>query len=141
MDEAQMIVSKRIMLIDDDPDDQLFFRDAVQMIRPDIQCDGVSSSQEAFSKLKQAPLPDFIFMDLNMPVMNGFDCLDYLKSHEKYKNIPVVIFTTSKNVKDISKSRQLGARWYLTKPDDFKLLCRKLKKILQNELPTDSYTI
>jgi CheY-like chemotaxis protein len=80
-------------------------------------------------------------MDLNMPVMNGFDCLDYLKNQDKYKNIPVVIFTTSKNTQDINKTRRLGAKWYLTKPDDFKILCRKLKKLLQNEIAEDTYTI
>ena len=136
-----MTISKRILLIDDDPDDQLFFRDAIQLIRPDFQCTGVSSCQEAFRLLEQPPLPDYIFMDLNMPVMNGFDCLAYLKNQEQYKNIPVVIFTTSKNIQDISKTRQLGARWYLTKPDDFKVLCRKLKKILQNEFIKEEFTI
>jgi len=141
MNEVQTIVSKRIMLIDDDPDDQLFFRDAIQIIRPDIQYDGVSSCQEAFIKLKQPPVPDYIFMDLNMPIMNGFDCLDYLKNQQEYRNIPIVIFTTSKNMKDITRTRQLGAKWYLTKPDDFKILCRKLKKILQDEITGDVYTI
>ncbi len=141
MNEAQMTISKRIMLIDDDPDDQLFFRDALQLIRPDFQCEAVSSCREAFRQLEQPPLPDFIFMDLNMPVMNGFDCLAFLKNQEQFKNITVVIFTTSKNTQDISKTRQLGARWYLTKPDDFKVLCRKLKKILQNEITADVYAI
>jgi CheY-like chemotaxis protein len=121
------------MLIDDDPDDQLFFLDAMKLIRPDLQCELVSSCQEAFRALEKPPIPDYIFMDLNMPVMNGFDCLVYLKSQEKYRNIPVVIFTTSKNIQDISKTRQLGAKHFLTKPDDFNVLCRKLGKIIQKD--------
>lgn len=136
-----MTISKRILLIDDDPDDQLFFRDAIKLIRPDFQSEVVSSCKEAFRLLEQPPPPDFIFMDLNMPVMNGFDCLVWLKNKEEFKDIPVVIFTTSKNIQDISKTRNLGARWYLTKPDDFKVLCRKLKKILQNEIVGNVYTI
>jgi CheY-like chemotaxis protein len=129
------------MLIDDDPDDQLFFRDAMQLIRPDFQCEMVSSCQEAFRQLEKLPPPDFIFMDLNMPIMNGFDCLVYLKNQEKYKNIPVVIFTTSKNIQDINRTRQLGARHFLTKPDDFKVLCKKLSKIIQKEVIEGLYTI
>ncbi len=136
-----MDVLKKIMIIDDDPDDQIFFRDALQAVQPDIFCELASSCKEAFGKLDSPPLPDFIFMDLNMPVMNGFDCLAYLKNQRKYKDIPVVIFTTSKNLNDISKTKQLGAQWYLTKPDDFNVLCKKLNKIIQKELIDSFYTI
>jgi CheY-like chemotaxis protein len=136
-----MNIQKKIMLIDDDPDDQVFFRDALQTIQPDINCELTSSCQEAFRLLEAPPLPEFIFMDLNMPVMNGFDCLVYLKNQKEYKDIPVVIFTTSKNLNDISKTKQLGAKWYMTKPDDFNLLCTKLKKIIQKDSIDGSYTI
>jgi CheY-like chemotaxis protein len=136
-----MNVIKKILLIDDDPDDQIFFRDALQAIQPDIHCELSSSCQEAFRKLEAPPLPEFIFMDLNMPVMNGFDCLVYLKNQKKYKDIPVVIFTTSKNLNDISKTKQLGAKWYMTKPDDFNVLCKKLNTIIQKEAIDNIYSI
>jgi CheY-like chemotaxis protein len=136
-----MDVLKKIMIIDDDPDDQIFFRDALQTVQPTIYCELASTCHEAFGKLEAPPLPDFIFMDLNMPVMNGFDCLAYLKNQRKYKDIPVVIFTTSKNLNDISKTKQLGAKWYMTKPDDFNVLCKKLNKIIQKECIDSLYTI
>jgi len=136
-----MNVQKKILLIDDDPDDQVFFRDALQTIQPDIYCELTSSCQEAFRQLEYPPLPEFIFMDLNMPVMNGFDCLVYLKNQKKYKDIPVVIFTTSKNLNDINKTKQLGAKWYMTKPDDFNQLCSKLNKIIQKDTIDSTYTI
>jgi CheY-like chemotaxis protein len=132
---------RRIMLIDDDPDDQLFFRDAIQLMHPELACELASSCQEAFRLLKLPPPPEFIFMDLNMPVMNGFDCLVYLKNHELYREIPVVIFTTSKNLQDISRTRQLGASYFLTKPDDFNILCKKLKKIIQGDTIDGLYII
>ena len=132
---------KRVMLIDDDPDDQLFFRDAIQIVQPGLQCEVTSSCREAFRKLELPPPPEYIFMDLNMPLMNGFECLVYLKNQENYKDIPVVIFTTSKNLNDIAKTQQLGARWFLTKPDDFKVLCKKLSKILQKDPPDGVYSI
>jgi CheY-like chemotaxis protein len=133
--------SKRVMLIDDDPDDQLFFRDAIQIVQPELHCELTSSCQEALGKLETPPPPEYIFMDLNMPVMNGFECLVYLKNQENYKDIPVVIFTTSKNLNDIAKTQQLGARWFLTKPDDFKVLCKKLSKILQKDSLEGVYAI
>jgi CheY-like chemotaxis protein len=132
---------ERIMLIDDDPDDQLFFRDAIQIISPGLSCELASSCQEAFRQLEVPPPPDLIFMDLNMPVMNGFDCLVYLKNQNNYKHIPVIIFTTSKNVNDINKTKQLGAKWFLTKPDDFNVLCRKLDQIIQENSIEGQYTI
>jgi CheY-like chemotaxis protein len=127
-----MNLTKRIMLIDDDPDDQLFFRDAVHMVRPDLQCELASSCSEALKQLEETH-PDLIFMDLNMPVMNGFDCLAYLKNKSEYRDIPVIIFTTSKNLSDINRTRQLGARWFMTKPDDFNILCKKLNRIIQKD--------
>ena len=120
------------MLIDDDPDDQLLFRDAVHTVRPDLQCELASSCLEAIKQLEVFS-PDLIFMDLNMPVMNGFDCLVYLKNKSDLRDIPVIIFTTSKNLSDINRTRQLGANWYMTKPDDFNVLCKKLNRIIQKD--------
>jgi CheY-like chemotaxis protein len=122
--------ARRIMLIDDDPDDQLFFQDAIQLMHPDLACQLASSCQEAFRQLENPPLPAFIFMDLNMPVMNGFDCLLYLKNQELYREIPIIIFTTSKNLQDVSRTRELGASYFMTKPDDFNVLCKKLSRVI-----------
>jgi len=135
-----MNLTKRIMLIDDDPDDRLFFRDAVHTVRPDLQCELASSCLEAIKQLEVAP-PDLIFMDLNMPVMNGFDCLVYLKKKSELRDIPVIIFTTSKNMNDINRTRQLGASWFMTKPDDFSVLCKKLNRVIQKDAFEGQYMI
>jgi DNA-binding response OmpR family regulator len=128
-----MTALKRIILIDDDLDDQIFFRDALQVVYPGLRCDLVSSCQEAFRQLALPPLPDFLFMDLNMPIMSGFDCLLDLKNKKEYQGVPVVIFTTSKNRLDVSRTQQLGANWYMTKPDDFHVLCKKLNQIIHQD--------
>jgi len=141
MNKRQKAEAKRILLIDDDPDDQLFFRDAIELMHPELLCEVVSSCKEAFTTLTKPPPPEFIFMDLNMPVMNGFDCLVYLKNQELYREIPIVIFTTSKNLQDISRTRQLGARYFMTKPDDFNVLCKKLNKIIRGETVDGLYII
>ena len=136
-----MSLTKTVMLIDDDRDDQLFFRDAVYSIRPDLQCQLASSCKEAFKHMEGSPPPDFIFLDLNMPVMNGFDCLAYLKNKEEFKDIPVIIFTTSRNLVDINKTKQLGASWFMSKPDDFNVLCKKLNRIIRKESFEGQFTI
>jgi CheY-like chemotaxis protein len=111
------------------------------MVDPEILCELASTCQEAFTQLEEPPKPGFIFMDLNMPVMNGFDCLAYLKNQEIYSGIPVIIFTTSKSPQDVSRTRQLGARYFMTKPDDFNILCRKLSKIILGEFIDEPYII
>ncbi len=73
--------------------------------------------------------------------MNGFDCLAYLKNQNNYKDIPIIIFTTSKNPNDINRTKQLGARWFMTKPDDFNILCNKLNKVIQMDFIDGIYSI
>lgn len=141
MNGLPMTDFKRIILIDDDPDDQLFFRDALQMMHPEMFCEMASTCDEAFRQLEEPPAPEYIFMDLNMPVMNGFDCLAQLKNQELYRNIPVIIFTTSKSPHDINRTRQLGASHFMTKPDDFNVLCKKLSKIIRADAVDGLYII
>jgi CheY-like chemotaxis protein len=136
-----MNIPKRIMLIDDDTDDQLFFQEAVQAINPAIYCKLASNCQEAINQLVEPPSPDLIFLDLNMPVMNGFDCLVYLKNQNDFKDIPVIIFTTSRNSNDINRTKQLGAKWFMTKPDNFNVLCTKLNKIIQKDSIENQFII
>jgi CheY-like chemotaxis protein len=123
--------AKRILLVDDDADDQVYFRDAVNELSESLQCEIASNGREALDQIEQLPLPDCIFLDLNMPVMNGYECLAFLKTEERYKHIPVVIFTTSKNSQDIDLARRLGANLFFTKPTNFDTLCSKLDKILE----------
>ncbi len=120
----------RILLVDDDIDDQVYFKDAVNELCDTLRCEIASNGLEALGRIDVPPPPDLIFLDLNMPVMSGFECLASLKKQERYKDIPVVIFTTSKNNQDIDQARQMGANLFFTKPTNFKILCAKLDKIL-----------
>lgn len=132
---------KRILLIDDDEDDQVYFRDAVSEIYPDIECRIANNGMEGLKEV-DSPAPfDFIFLDLNMPIMNGFECLEQLKNKTSQKEVPVVIFTTSKNSHDIEKSKELGASLYFTKPTSFQILCNKLKEIFSRDLSNTAFII
>jgi two-component system, chemotaxis family, response regulator Rcp1 len=111
-----------VLLVEDSPGDvrltQETFRDANKLIQVHVASDGV----EAMAFLRKegeharAPRPDFILMDLNLPKMDGREVLAAIKKDESLKAIPTIILTTSNAEADISKSYQLQANCFLTKP-------------------------
>jgi CheY-like chemotaxis protein len=125
----------KILLVDDDKDDQVFFLDALTEINPAIACGIANNGLEAMDHLKSIPPPpSIIFLDLNMPYMNGFECLSAIKLDQKYKDIPVVIITTSNSALDREKSIKMGANTFMTKPSDFFKLKENIRKVLENNL-------
>lgn len=138
-----MIMNKRnrILLIDDDVDDQLYFRDAVTEINPLIQFRIANNGREALKQLEISPPPDLIFLDLNMPIMNGYEFLSSVKKSDLFSDIPVVILTTSKNHLDIEQSKKMGASLFFTKPSNFGALVSKLKAVLSLDFPNQLFTL
>src|SRR5687768_12642291 len=134
----------KILLVDDDVDDQFIFIDAINEIAPGIECKTVNNGLEAIDHLQMTnPRPSLIFLDLNMPFMNGFECLVHLKKDNLLKDIPVIIFTTSDSPREEKLTKELGAQVFLTKTSNFKLLKAKLLDILQTDfskLPQQDYS-
>jgi CheY-like chemotaxis protein len=125
---------KNILLIDDDADDQLLFTDALREIDSGIRCLIANNGKDALEQLKNfSNLPDILFLDLNMPFLNGYELLKNLKTETRLSEIPVVIFTTSNDRKDAELARQLGAHFFLSKPNEFSKLRMKLAYILSME--------
>ncbi|HLA54676.1 MAG TPA: response regulator [Flavobacterium sp.] len=125
----------KILLVDDDTDDQFFFLDAINSINESLQCEVANNGVEAIDHLQKIPPPpSLIFLDLNMPMMNGYECLERIKKLEKFSQIPVIIFTTSNNPKDRELTKKLGAKIFLTKTSDFRQLQFQLSEILKLEL-------
>ncbi len=122
---------KRILLIEDDMDDQLFFKMAIADIDPKADCLTAQHGADGYKKLMsmQEP-PDIIFLDLNMPVMNGFEFLKRIREESTLIDLPVIIFSTSNDESDITHCQKLGASGYLQKPNDNEDLVDKLKEIL-----------
>ncbi|MEG4319288.1 MULTISPECIES: response regulator [unclassified Microcoleus] len=85
---------------------------------------------EPYTDPKTAPRPGLILLDLNLPGTDGREVLYKIKQDENLKNIPVVVFTTSNNPKDIEACYQQGANSYIIKPMDFKLLKRSIQTLL-----------
>ncbi|MEP7106475.1 MAG: response regulator [Ferruginibacter sp.] len=124
----------RILLVEDDKDDQALFCEALSCVQPALSCQIANNGVEALDLIRQLPPFDIIFMDLNMPKMNGFECLKYLKDSPLFKHIPVIIISTSSHQFEIERCKQLGAAMYFTKPASFKELFDKLKNVLSKDL-------
>ena len=119
-----------ILLIDDDDDDQFIFLTALENVAPDCHCDISNNALEAFQYLHaRAETPDMIFLDLNMPLMNGFEFLFILKGDPRFSLVPVIIFSTSDSPEDLERAKGLGALQFITKTADIELLKKDLQFI------------
>lgn len=105
---------------DDDPDDRDFFKSMVSEVEPSVGVVTVNNGLELLQYLNNVvsagTLPCCIILDINMPIWDGIRTLKALKVDEKYKNIPVIMFTTSRSLRDNELSIQLGAQGFITKP-------------------------
>lgn len=124
-------MSKFFLLADDDRDDAELFGEALSSIDPPVTFEHVADGQAVFKFLSDESRknPDVIFLDLNMPEMSGWQCLAKLKNDMYYREIPVIMYSTSTNPRDREIARELGAIGFVTKPTDFKLLTKILTEI------------
>ena len=128
-----MMEKKIFLLADDDQDDTEMFSEALAMIDNNIVCHCASDGREALKKLNElSEKPQIIFLDVNMPVMNGWQCLKHLKADKRYEKIPVIIISTSSHQREQEIAAELGAFCYLTKPNDFNELTTILDVIVTN---------
>jgi CheY-like chemotaxis protein len=122
---------KSILLVEDDRDDSELFLEALEEAKLPIKVVHVLNGCEALEVLKRTDRPpDLIFLDINMPIMDGWQCLKKLK--EDYSSIPVFMYSTSLRPEDASRAYELGATKFFTKPDSFNALKEMIKKALVN---------
>ena len=121
-----------IYLADDDQDDRLLFREALDEIDEDIAIEDFDNGVTLMDNLlnKNKPLPDIIYLDLNMPLMNGEECLHDIKNEFELSQIPIVIYSTYVDVESANSLQEKGANLFLEKPDTF----NKLKNLLSKSL-------
>ena len=119
-----------IMLADDDEDDRLFFKEAFEEVKIKYTISAFNDGEQLMEYLYEEgnPLPDIIFLDLNMPRKSGIDCLKEIRADERLKRISVAIYSTSSSEQDIEDTFVSGANVYIRKPNDFNML----KKILSD---------
>jgi len=124
--------STRILLVDDDKDDCNFFQEALKETGLNAT---VRIINESTAILEQVPdgtgsLPNLIFLDLNMPNIDGIECLRKIRKDENLKDTPVIIFSTACRTNDVEETFAIGANMYVQKPSAFSLLTKTLKKLL-----------
>lgn len=128
-----------ILLADDDKDDRFLFREALSELPVTTTLETVHDGEQLMTWLNehQDNLPDVLFLDLNMPRKNGFECLTEIKTNDKLSALPVVMFSTSYPRDEHYESDMIhmlfniGAQDYIRKPGNFTELKKAIYKILQ----------
>ena len=123
-----------ILLADDDTDDCIFFKEAVEELRLPTQLSTLHDGEQLMQHLNNETneLPDVLFLDLNMPRKNGFECLSEIKLNQKLKQLPVIIFSTSFEQEVVNLLYKNGAQYFIRKPSEFS----QFKKIIHQTITT-----
>lgn len=131
-----------ILLVEDNPADIRLYEEALKESNVLSNLNKVKDGQEALdfifkkNSFQDVVTPDIIVLDLNLPKVNGKDVLKVIKNDPVVKKIPVVILTSSKSEEDISRSYELHANSYITKPLDFNQFIKIIEQINQFWLST-----
>jgi CheY-like chemotaxis protein len=120
-------------LIDDDIDDHELFAMALKKVNQSIELRSAKDGIEGLMKLKENAsfVPEFIFLDINMPKMNGLQCLPEIKKLDHLKDAKIIMYSTSSDEDIQRKTRQLGADDFLVKPPKLGTLVNHLNRILE----------
>jgi CheY-like chemotaxis protein len=119
-----------ILLVDDDDDDQYIFVETLKELGFEDHCALVNNGIMALDYLNTTQaIPSMIVLDLNLPLMNGYEFLNRIKNDDRLSNIPVIVFTTSDNQNDQKLAAQLGAT-FITKSADFTNIKRAIAERL-----------
>ncbi len=121
-----------ILLADDDEDDRMFFMDAFGEMKIRTKVRTVNDGVELIQHLTQPNiiLPHVLFLDLNMPLKNGMECLKEIKTNDRFKDIAIAIYSTSASEEDIEHTFVNGANVYIKKPSDFDTLKKILSEVI-----------
>jgi DNA-binding response OmpR family regulator len=117
---------RRILLIDDDEDEYLILKDAVFMIEPDVTVQYVTECSE--DTIGESD-PDLILLDINMPKKDGYACLKEIRNGH-FKNLPVIMYSTSDSQQSIKKAYETGADFFITKPASFQVYLSAIRDLL-----------
>jgi CheY-like chemotaxis protein len=120
-----------LLNIDDDPEDLEIFYKAVKTVNPLAKCLLARDAKEALNILRDAIIPDFIFLDIHMPLMDGKMVLSQLRENKKLETVPVIMYSTKINPEETEEYEALGASEFLSKHNDFRGLCNAIESLLK----------
>ena len=122
-----------ILLADDDADDRSFFEEALTEVPVSSTLTTLEDGQKLMdflAEIRHPPPPDLIFLDINMPCKNGKVCLKEIRSNRKFEDVPVIMFSTSSQQRDIDEAYSDGANLYISKSVFFEDDVNILKRLL-----------
>jgi len=122
-----------LLCIDDDPDDLEIFCEAMKQVDPSCTCIVAGNGREALDMLSKMK-PDVVFLDVNMPVMNGRETLRMIRTNKALNAIPVCMLSTYIDDDEAALYRQLGAAECLIKPRSFSAFCQMLQNVLRKRM-------
>jgi DNA-binding NtrC family response regulator len=126
------MVPKIVMIVDDDKNDRFFFKTSLQEIDDSIECIEARNGIVALELLHNTSwLPDFIFLDSNMPEMSGKECLNEIKKDERLWHIPVIMFSGAFSIQQAAENIVSGAAYSLTKSVDFTEMPEAIKRVME----------
>lgn len=133
-----------ILLADDDKDDCFMFEEVLSELSIPTKLTTVSNGEQLCQLLdeNEGYIPDILFLDLNMPRKNGFECLEEIRNTDKFKSLPIIIFSTSIDEVIADRLYKSGAHFYICKPPEYLLLKDVIHQALQltsnkNNLPLE----
>jgi CheY-like chemotaxis protein len=133
-------IFENIWLADDDIDDCEVFEEAINEIAPTASLLMISNGEELMKLLEISRPPDILFLDINMPCKDGLDCLKEIRADSKFVKLPIVIFSSSTQVKHIDSSYGYGATLFYSKPTSINMLIAGLSNLFKMNW-NDPYTI
>jgi len=122
-----------VALVDDDKDDRFLFQEVIEEIKINTNLLLFTNGQEFMDYLTQGDMVNLhiVFLDLNMPVKNGIQCLEEIRDNNRFNDISVAIYSTSSSEADIEETFVKGANVYINKPNDFKSLKKTIEQVLR----------
>jgi CheY-like chemotaxis protein len=126
-----LVMKMKIFLAEDDDSDYQLFANALAETLPEFSMHRVTDGLDCLFELKQGEVPDVIFLDLNMPLKSGIDCLKAIGNISDLSDVPVIIYSVSHNIKDIDAAYKLGAAYYLVKPATHQATVQMLKHLFR----------
>lgn len=121
------------LMIDDDREDRDILLNALNVLYPSLPCETAFDGEDALRHLSnRRSMPDIIFLDLNMPRMNGIECLRAMRSNPSLNHSKIIVFTVSADPKDMETTKSLGANHFVTKPPDYDSLVETLNLVISH---------
>ena len=118
-----------ILFVDDDSDESYLFNEALEHSGLHMNLSRANNGNHLISLLQNEAPPDMIIMDINMPYKDGVEALTEIRNSSTFKDIPVIIYSTTKNEKSIDDCYEKGADLFVVKPNNFDGMVRVVKQL------------